>query len=222
MPSVVDFGGLLPASHEDFLGRFEPLNYVLSAGPPDDHVEQLVALVESGLVRVVGPGARFGTDDASGRFVVESPFVQGSRTTAEAFVDARVPATDVRRTASPLIRRMLVDGMARPFVNTDPTTGERFETGGLDVTRAPFHVVDRQGEADPDVHALGVAVDRTRWFTQVGTGRPGHDSPFSRDADAIAADILEGLRPSQEALGIVRLSSIVSKSREDCSVPSER
>jgi methylaspartate mutase epsilon subunit len=192
LPAVVDFGGLLPASHQDFLERFEPLNYLLSAGPPDEHVEQLVALVEAGVVHVVGPAASFGVDHGSGRYFVESPRVPHSRRLAEVFVDARVPATDVRRTASTLIRRMVSDGTASQFVNADPTTGDRFETGGLAVTRAPFHVVNAHGESDPDIYAIGVATDRTRWFTQVGTGRPGRDSPFRADADAIATDILGG------------------------------
>ncbi|GAA2835432.1 hypothetical protein [Nonomuraea rubra] len=34
------------------------------------------------------------------------------------------------------------------------------------------------------------AGNHTRWFTEVGTGRPGQDSAFFRDADAIAAALL--------------------------------
>jgi hypothetical protein len=49
-----------------------------------------------------------------------------------------------------------------------------------------------QGEPDRDLYALGVATQNTRWFTQVGTGRPNQDSPFCRDADAIAQDLLSG------------------------------
>ncbi|HEX8761952.1 MAG TPA: hypothetical protein VF734_18705 [Pseudonocardiaceae bacterium] len=33
----------------------------------------------------------------------------------------------------------------------------------------------------------------TRWFTQVGTGRPGRDSSFCRDTDGIALDVLTAL-----------------------------
>ncbi|YCK36332.1 FAD/NAD(P)-binding protein [Actinomadura sp. ATCC 39365] len=102
LPAIVDFGGLLPDSHRDFLGRFAPESFVLSAGPPAAHVEQ------------------------------------------------RGPA----------------------------------------VTRSPYRVLDARGRPDPDIHALGVATGDTRWFTEVGTGRPGRDSPFRRDADAVAAALL--------------------------------
>ncbi|GAB3896816.1 hypothetical protein GCM10029964_078760 [Kibdelosporangium lantanae] len=186
LPDVVDFGGLLPASHEDFLTRFAPWSFILSAGPPDSHVEQLVALVEAGVVDVVGPAARFG----DGPVTVESPWVAGSRRTADVFVDARVPVTDIRHSRTPLYRGLYADGLVSEFVNTDPATGESFATGGMAVTPAPCRVVDRYGRPNLDIHAIGVATEHTRWFTQVGTGRPGQDSPFCREADAIAIDIL--------------------------------
>jgi hypothetical protein len=165
------------------------MNFLLSAGPPAAHVEELVSLIESGIVQVVGPAARFDVDDPAGCYVVESPRVKGSRCTAQVLLDARVPTADLRRTASQLTRTMVADGMISQYVNTERTTGERFEPGGLAVTRAPFCVIDSRGQPDPDVYAIGVAIEKTRWFTQVGTGRPGQDSPFCRDADAIAADI---------------------------------
>ncbi len=193
LPSVVDFGGLTPASHRDFLSRFEPLSYVLSAGPPDADVERLVALIESGLVEVVGPAATFFPDKANGGFEVESPRVAGSRRHASVMIEARLPGKDLRRSAAPLFRRMLADGLISEYVNTG-VNGERFATGGLAVTRAPYHVVDRRGRPDPDIYALGVAADGPRWFTQVGTGRPGQNSPFCSDADAVAADLLRPVK----------------------------
>lgn len=204
LPTVVDFGGLLPESHRDFLTRFEPLSYLLSAGPPDEHVEQLVALIEAGVVDVVGPGAEFRVDEPSGRFTVSSAQVAGGAWLAEVLIDARVPTVDLRRTASALLRQMAADGMVSQYVNADPVTGERFATGGLAVTPGPpFHVIDRRGRPDPDIYAIGVAVDRTRWFTQVGTGRPGKDSPFRSDADAIALDAL-GTRVADIELAAAR------------------
>ncbi|MEU0508131.1 FAD/NAD(P)-binding protein [Amycolatopsis sp. NPDC006125] len=185
LPGIVDFGGLLPSSHRDFLSRFVPANFLLSAGPPPDHVEQLVALLDAGVLDVVGPDARI---DAG--FTISSPRVAGSRRNAGTLIDARAPGPDLARDRNPLLRQMLADGLISEFVNTDPATGESFATGGLSVTPAPFRVVDARGEPAPDIHALGVITQNTRWFTQVGTGRPGQDSPFCRDADAIAAAML--------------------------------
>jgi hypothetical protein len=140
LPGVVDFGGLLPKSQEDFLTRFAPAIFLLSAGPPVGHVEQLVSLVDSGMVEVVGPQASFTRGDAC--LLAESPVVAGSRQEAQVLLDARAPAPDLRRERDPLLRQLLADGMISEYVNTDQTTGEVFATGGLAVTDAPFRVLD--------------------------------------------------------------------------------
>ncbi|WP_049569070.1 FAD/NAD(P)-binding protein [Nonomuraea sp. SBT364] len=182
LPPVVDFGGLLPGSHHDFLTRFVPESYVLSAGPPAEHVEQLAALLDAGIVQPAGPGATV-VPDAAG-YAVCSPHVGGPARHARVLLEARAPGRDVTRDTSPLYRQLLADGMISEFVNAG------YRTGGLAVTRSPYRLLDASGRADPDIHALGVATDRTRWFTEVGTGRPGADSPFRRDADEVAAALL--------------------------------
>jgi hypothetical protein len=190
LPSVVDFGGLSPDSHRDFLTRWAPMSFVLSAGPPAEQVEQLVALLAAGVLEVVGPRARFSADRAGRCFAVESPVVPGSRRAARVLLDARVPTTDVRRDRAPLVRQLLADGLISEYVNDGTEEQAPFATGGLAVTPAPSRVVPAGGEPDRDVYAIGVATEHTRWFTQVGTGRPGRDSPFRRDADDIAQDVL--------------------------------
>lgn len=80
---AVDFGGLLPDSYRgEFQRDFLPVNSLLSAGPPAERVEQLVALIEAGRVEVVGPATEFVPDEGCGRFRVGSPQVaapNGSR-----------------------------------------------------------------------------------------------------------------------------------------------
>ena len=51
-------------------------------------------------------------------------------------------------------------------------------------------MIDPAGQPAQDIYAIGVVTHNTRWFTQVGTGRPGQDSPLCRDADAIALALL--------------------------------
>ncbi|EWM19461.1 hypothetical protein [Kutzneria sp. 744] len=91
-------------------------------------------------------------------------------------------------------RRLLADGLISEHVNADPVTGEWFASGGLAVSRAPFHVIDGDGQPDPDLYALGIPTENHRWFTQIGNGRPGPLTGFHTDADAIAADVLAALR----------------------------
>lgn len=100
--SAIDYGGLLPMSHRDaFLGSYAPVNALLSAGPPMVRTEQLIALMEEGLVEIVGPDTRFGTDEETGTFTVHSPQVGGSRRAADVLIDARIPSPALPRDSSP-------------------------------------------------------------------------------------------------------------------------
>jgi len=72
---------------------------------------------------------------------------------------------------------------------TNTSGGSAFTTGGVTVTSSPSHPVGVNGP-DPTLYLIGIPSEGTRWFTQVGSGRPQVWSGFTADADAIAADIL--------------------------------
>jgi FAD-NAD(P)-binding len=188
---AVDYGGLQSDSHRDeFLSWFNPIYAMVAAGPPHIRVDQAGALIRSAVLTVVGPDTQVSCDPGSGQFVLESGQVHGSRRSVTTLIDARIPRADLPRDAGPLIRQLLADGLISEYVNTDPVNGTRFPTGGLAVTRAPFHVIDRAGKADPHMYAIGIPTENIRWFNQAGNGRPGPLTAFHADADAIAAAAL--------------------------------
>ncbi|MGW7411711.1 FAD/NAD(P)-binding protein [Streptomyces sp. NPDC054863] len=192
--SAVDYGGLLPDSHRDaFLGRYGPVNALLSAGPPMVRTEQLIALMEAGVVEIVGPDTRFGTSAQAGRFTVHSPQVRGSLRTADVLIDARIPAPALPRDSAPLTRQMFRDELIREFVSTDAASGTRFATGGLDIVRGTFQVRDSGGRPHPGLFALGIPTEHVRWFTQIGNGRPGVATDFLKVADTVAREVLAPL-----------------------------
>jgi methylaspartate mutase epsilon subunit len=161
---------------------------VISTGPPARRSEQFLALLAAGVLQPVGPAARFRADAGLGCFTVESGQVSDSRVQLDALVDARVPGTDLRTDRDPLIRGLLADGMIRTFVNS--WAGGAFDTGGMATTDSPFHPVRADGSVERTMHVIGIPSEHTRWFTQVGSGRPGPWGAFTRDADAIAASLL--------------------------------
>ncbi|GAA3486975.1 FAD/NAD(P)-binding protein [Streptomyces cremeus] len=192
---AVDFGGLHPDSHaEEFQRDFVPVNALLSAGPPIERVEQLLALVESGVVEVAGPATRFTADEATGRFRIGSPQVAGSDRAAETLIDARIPTPHMHRDVSRLARSLRAEGLVSEFIHEEPVSGRTRATGGLNVTMAPFHVVSADGAVRHGLYALGIPTEHTRWFTQVGSGKPGLNTLFRQDADAIALDMLRAAR----------------------------
>jgi hypothetical protein len=186
--SLVDFAGLTPVSHrEEFLGWYVPRSSFLAAGPPRRRLRQVDALLRCGVLRVAGPDTRI-RPHPSGRFGVHSPYVTGSEILVDTVIDARVPTPDIRLDPHPLTRSLRDKGIWTSYVNHG-TDGDRFDTGGVAVTGAPFHPVDHTGRPDRGLYVLGIPTEHTRWFMQGGSSRPGFWTDFVQNADVIAADV---------------------------------
>ncbi|QOV38649.1 FAD/NAD(P)-binding protein [Streptomyces ferrugineus] len=182
---IVDHGGLTGDSRRDHLDRwYTPLNAFLSIGPPRRRVEELVALMEAGVVEVLGP--RLEVREESGAWVARSPEVPGSAVRATTLVEARLPEPDLRRTADELLAGLLKKGQCRPHLV------DGYETGGLDVTARPYRLIDRQGRAHPRRFAFGVPTEGVHWVTAAGA-RPGVDSVTLSDADGVARAALRAV-----------------------------
>ncbi|MFJ4875040.1 FAD/NAD(P)-binding protein [Streptomyces sp. NPDC088745] len=183
---VVDHGGLDGLSHRDDLdGWYTGLNAFLSIGPPASRIEEMAALIEAGVLDVVGPGLEVDIDEADAAFVARSPLVAGRPVRAHVLIEARLPVTDLRRTADPLLRDLLRSGQCRSYRIPAGRAPEGYETGGLEVTRRPYRLVDALGRAHPRRFAFGVPTEAVHWVTAAGA-RPGVNSVTLGDADAIA------------------------------------
>ncbi|NBE55469.1 FAD/NAD(P)-binding protein [Streptomyces boluensis] len=200
---VVDHGGLTGPSRRAHLDRwYTPLNAFLSIGPPRRRIEELAALVEAGVLDVVGP--RMEVRAEADGFTAYSPDVPDSTVRATTLIEARLPEPDVRRTGDELLAELLRTGQCRPHRVAD------HETGGLDVTPRPYRVVDRENRPHPRRFALGVPTEGVHWVTAAGA-RPGVDSVTLSDADAVARAVLRtasGSEPECEGRPNVELASI--------------
>ncbi|MFF5478015.1 FAD/NAD(P)-binding protein [Streptomyces sp. NPDC012935] len=184
---VVDHGGLTGTSRRDHLDRwYTPLNAFLSIGPPRRRVEELAALIEAGVVEVLGP--RLEVREEQGAWLAHSPEVPGSAVRVTTLVEARLPEPDLRRSADELLARLLKTGQCRPHAV------DGYETGGLDVTERPYCLIDRQGRAHERRFAFGVPTEGVHWVTAAGA-RPGVDSVTLSDADAVARAVLRAAAP---------------------------
>ncbi|MBI0384019.1 FAD-binding protein, partial [Streptomyces albiflaviniger] len=172
---IVDHGGLTGASRRAHLDRwYTPLNAFLSIGPPRRRIEEMAALIEAGVLDVLGPRLEVtlespdqGAEKAG--FAARSAEVPGPPVTATTLIEARLPEPDVRRTADELLVQLLETGQCRPHRVED------YETGGIDVTTAPYRLVDAQGRPHPRRFALGVPTEGVHWVTAAGA-RPGVNS----------------------------------------------
>ncbi|WP_229322647.1 FAD/NAD(P)-binding protein [Streptomyces sp. UNOC14_S4] len=194
---AIDHGGVAGESYAaDVDGWYTPLNAALSIGPPARRVEELIALIEARVVHIMGPGLRVAADAEKGSFTAEAAGVPGSRVAVRALVEARLPAVDLRRSAEPLLRQLLADGMCRPYRMAGVRTS--YEAGGIDITGRPYHLVDAEGRSHPRRFVFGVPTESVHWVTAAGI-RPGVGSVTLTDADAIARTALSLPPASGEA-----------------------
>jgi uncharacterized NAD(P)/FAD-binding protein YdhS len=188
--SAVEFDGLTADSMDrEFRGDFAPICSLLAAGPPAARVRELLALEESGFVRIVGPGLTIRCDTVEHCFRLSSLTVPAQCEAVEFLFDSRVPFPSLRNTRNPLLRVLWRRGLVRPY-RQKGATDQRSISGGIDVEANSFRVVDRDGNCRSRVFAIGVPTESPRWFTQVGSGTPGVISSFTRDAAAVGRAVI--------------------------------
>ncbi|WP_149822809.1 FAD/NAD(P)-binding protein [Streptomyces tailanensis] len=183
---VVDHGGVTGDSYRAELDDwYTPLNAFTSIGPPAFRIEQLIALIEAEVLHVVGPGMRVRPSAPERGFLVDAEQVNEPPVRVDALVEARLPAVDLRRGTSPLLRGLLAAGECGPY------RLDGYEPGGLAVTDGPPRLVDATDRAHPRRFAFGVPAEGVRWVTAVGI-RPGVGSVTLEDSDAITRAALRG------------------------------
>lgn len=209
---VVDHRGITGRSYRDELRDwYTPLNAFVSIGPPAQRIEEMIALIRAGVLVVLGPEVRGRPAPDGAAFLADSAVVPGGPVRVTTMIDARLPETDITRTNDPLLRFLLKTGQARPYVIPDETGG--YETGGLAVTRRPYHLIDAHERPHPRRFAFGVPTESVHWVTAAGI-RPGVSSVILSDSDAIARACLVGDR-SQAAVepGPVETTSMQGAAR---------
>ena len=179
---IVDHDGLSGVSHRDHLDRwYTPLNAFLSIGPPRQRIEQMIALIEAGILHVLGPQLEVQAKD--GAWLAHSSEVLGSMVRVNTLIEARLPETNLGHTADELLAHLLKTGQCRPH------TLDGYETGGLDVTISPYRLVDCQGRAHARRFAVGIPTEGVHWTTAAGA-RPCINSVTLLDTDAVACAVL--------------------------------
>lgn len=174
---------------------FEPLVEGTASGPPLRRIEELIALARASVVTFLGPDPVFTLDDEgeySGVFTASSRWVDAPPATAHHMLEAMMPANRVGQTASPLLRQLQDDGLARPIAipNED---GETVPGSGFDVVGTPYRLVDASGTAHRSIFVLGLQLSGVQWGTAIAAEAGGSDDDGARtlaDADAVAWEVL--------------------------------
>lgn len=203
---VIDHGGITGESYRrEVQGEFNAFCAYLSIGPPAHRVRELVALLDAGIVAILGPGFDVRPDYAARAWLPFSALRDVPALPARALVEARLHDIDVRRTADPLVRGLLENGMASPF-RIPNERGRSTAVGGLCVTPPPARLVSALGSSHAACYVVGVPTEGVHWMTAAGA-RPGVGSVTFSEAEAIADAILGPPRAAgagrREAAGVI-------------------
>ncbi|MTD16641.1 hypothetical protein GIS00_22145 [Nakamurella sp. YIM 132087] len=173
-------------------GTFHGLFSFLASGPPPQRLRELLALHRAGIVRFLGPDLQVELDEAdehSAAFVAHSP-AGGAVVRARAFIDAFLPAPDVKAASDPVIRGLLASGelAAEDLRDED---GVPLGSGQL-LADKHCRAIRADGTVHPRRYLLGPSVSGSAG--SAGFARPGYNSPGFRQNDAVARELLGALR----------------------------
>ena len=186
--TLVRYGGIEATSYRDHVeGWFRGFAGMLASGPPARRIEELIALVEAGIVQPLG--ARMTVEVRDGHYLARSPTVPGVVHRAQALLEAHLPPADLPRTRNPLLRDLRDAGRGRPYVLGGGQDRAEVTTGALEVGPPPYRVVDREGREQPGLYAVGVPLESLLWGTQLQP-LARTNSRFLREIDEVARDAL--------------------------------
>lgn len=195
-------GGSVVSEVQDW---FDADGLFLASGPPPGRTRQVLALIEAGVLQLVGPESRVEIDENEGRFVAFSP-ITGIRVSARVFAETRMSKGKVSRTDDPLLRALLDTGRGRmhrlPACGSDGSDGtvptESIEAVSPGGAEAPLALVASDGTVDPRILLLGIPVSSTQPGSAIGAA-PGVPSPLLTGTDiaarAIIAELIDGRIP---------------------------
>lgn len=184
LQAAIEHGGLTPASHRQFLHLYHPAINRAAFGPPLRRNEELLALLDAGVIAIQsGPGSRIEIDEHDSTYVLSTRFADGTvKQPVDVVVIARLEPFFPETDTSLLIRNLLKRGLFRPYYNGF------FHPGGIDIDRNG-QPLDGRGAALPNVWALGYPAEGAHYYTYA-LPRPQMRSRQVLDADRCVAMLL--------------------------------
>ena len=161
LSSVLEFGGLTPESQKKLIEHYYPRLKRVAFGPPVINIEKLLALQQAGILDFsVARNPLVLIDEANGCFELQCDEIAGAAVQAEVLVNARYPAMNVQRDATPLYRNLQRRGMVRAYENGSRNEdGSSYCSGAIDMIKGSRFVVDSEGVGNPDLAVIGIPTE---------------------------------------------------------------
>jgi uncharacterized NAD(P)/FAD-binding protein YdhS len=159
MRSVIEYGGLSMQSFIDFQSNVRGKINRIEAGPPPLRSQQLLALLDAGVVKIpFGPHAEIApTPDGKAR-IRSTRLSQPTEVTVDHVVRGHLDLPSLARSSSPLLSRLYAKGRLTQL-SYDETS-----VGSVAISE-DFHPYDAEGRLQTNLSLLGVLTEGVRYFT---------------------------------------------------------
>lgn len=183
---LIEGNGFNNDDRKRFLTEFNALSSLISVGPPKLRIEQMVALMDAGILDLLPAGLTVHTID--GQFVATTNNPHYT-VTVNNLVEARLGAINLHQSTNPL-EVALRDRGEMTSASYMLANGTVYSTGALLVDRGTFELIAGDGTRIPGIRAYGVPTEKYMWFT-TSLPRPYGNDRMLRDADHIARLLLD-------------------------------
>jgi hypothetical protein len=156
--SVIEFGGLSLESYIDFQSNVRGRINRIEAGPPPLRSQQLLGLLDAGVVHVPF-GPRPDVFAADGGVTLRSTELdEKAEATVDGVVRGHLDLPSLARSSSPLLNRLYSKGRLSQLTYGDTAVGSV-------AISEQFHPYDAEGRVQPNLSLLGVLTEGVRYFT---------------------------------------------------------
>lgn len=182
---AVDFAGLVPESQIDFSKRVAAQINRVIVGPPKERLEELLALIDAGVVHIpFGPNPDILLDPDNQQVAVRSTAL-GKPVTEymDKICYAHLGHPSVEHSLSPLLSALYREGRVKPFRIEDAVIG------GIHIDRN-LHPLNQDGDPEQRIFVLGPLTEGIRYFNHYIPSPTSRILAF-RDADNCVQQVLK-------------------------------
>jgi hypothetical protein len=173
--SVIDFKGLTEESHRWVDSVFIPLMNRLAVGPPKERIEEMVALLKSGVLKLnLGPSPDVRHSSNTNLFTLKSTVWPELQEQANIKIHGKITIHSPEDDGTELWKNLLAKQYTRLYFNGN------YHPGGIDVT-PNMNVIDANGIEQNNIWALGIPTEGNKFYTFI-IPRPGVNSTALVDA----------------------------------------
>lgn len=187
---VIDFKGLTEESHRWVDAIFIPIMNRIAVGPPKERIEEMLALVDSGVLCIdFGPLPNVALNLETAQVTLQSSVWPEYEKIADVLVHAQISMHSPKDDGTELWKQLLSKGYARLYFNGN------YHPGGIDVSHN-MQVINREGVTHQNMWALGVPTEGNKFYTFI-VPRPGVNSTAIVDAGKAVNQLFDCIAQQQ-------------------------